>query len=64
LKVVPDKESKATPQDAPNAGPRLGQNQIPTPDGGAEPMPAETEPLQKPGPMKTVIKFLTFGLVR
>jgi len=63
-KVVPDKESKATPQDAPNAGPRLGQNQIQTPDGGAEPMPAETAPLQKPGPMKTVIKFLTFGLVR
>jgi general secretion pathway protein D len=63
-KVIPDKESKAAPQGAPNAGPRLGQNQIPTPDAGAEPMPAEAEPPEKPGPVKTAIKFLTFGLVR
>src|SRR5262249_23304791 len=63
-KVVPDKESKAIPQDAPNAGPRLGQYQIPTPDGGSEPMPAEADPPEKPGQMKTVIKYLTFGLVR
>ena len=63
-KVVPDKESRATPQDAPNAGPRLGQNQIPAPDDFADPMAAEAEPPQKPGPMKTAIKFLTFGLVR
>jgi hypothetical protein len=63
-KVVPDKESRATPQDAPNAGPRLGQNQSPAPDDFADPMAAEAEPPQKPGPMKTAIKFLTFGLVR
>jgi general secretion pathway protein D len=61
--VVPDKESKAEPQDAPSAV-RLGNIQNVRPDSDAGPMPAEAEPPEKPGPMKTVVKYLTFGLVR
>jgi general secretion pathway protein D len=61
--IVPDKESKAAPQDAPDAV-RLGNFQNVRPDSDAGPMPMEAEAPPQPGPMKTAIKYLTFGLVR
>jgi hypothetical protein len=65
--VVPEKESRLAPEALPESGPRLSRSAAQADDVPVVPArggPEAAEPAEKPGAMKTIVKFLTFGLVR